>query len=165
MRWTWGLPPAPAREHVIDTGRVAHRAVGLLALLGILLMNVGQSGLWAFSERLGVRSGLSTEAVGAVFGVSALLGLGVAALAAALGTRYGRLQPLALGISAYLASGLVLIAVPREAPFIAANVAWGFAFYFTLPYLLGTLGPSTDGACGRSRAPARSVWASRSDPC
>ena len=137
--WTRGLPPAPARERGVDARRAAHRAAALLALLAILVLNAGQSGLWVFSERLGVRAGLSSEAVGAVLGVSTLLGLGGAALAAVLGTRYGRFRPLVVGISTYLACGLILVGVPREIPFIAANVAWGVAFFFTLPYLLGTL--------------------------
>jgi hypothetical protein len=56
-----------------------------------------------------------------------------------LGMRLGRMVPLALGLGAYGCSVVVLVHVPTPAGFIGANLALGIAFFFVVPYLMGTL--------------------------
>ena len=64
-------------------------AVWSVALLGALLFFMSQGGLWAFIERIGVASGISTYEIGRALAVSSMFGIAGALGATWLAKRYG----------------------------------------------------------------------------
>jgi predicted MFS family arabinose efflux permease len=119
-------------------GQVGRRFLGIATLASVLLFSLGQGAIWAFSERIGVGIGFSREEVGLALGVTTLAGLVGGVIAAVLGTRGGRPLLLTLGLGAnVVATWMVVIAGSSEL-YLAGLLAWGIAFFFALPYLLGT---------------------------
>jgi predicted MFS family arabinose efflux permease len=135
---------------------LTRKRLGFATLAAVFLFSVAQGAIWAFSERIGIAVGLSREEVGLALGVTTLAGLAGGVVAAVLGTRKGRAAPLALGLGAnVVATWMVVIAGSVEL-YLAGLLAWGVAFYFALPFLLGAaaaldpLGRWTAAAAGVS---------------
>lgn len=134
LLWLPAIPEGAAAAHALPSRRL----LGISALVAMLLFSVGQGALWAFSERIGVAIGFSGEEVGLALGVTTLAGLAGGVIAAALGTRGGRTLLLTVGLGGnVVATWMVVIAGSSEL-YLAGLLAWGIAFFFTLPYLLGT---------------------------
>lgn len=134
-----GLPegaPSPASGRA---SRAPHRAAGLAALAGIVLVNAVAIAVWSLSERIGLRVGLGRGEVGLVLAASTLVGLASAGLAAWLGLRRGRTGPLLLG--GIVGVGAMLAIVNTSAPglYAAAEVASGAGFFFAVPYFMGVV--------------------------
>jgi predicted MFS family arabinose efflux permease len=133
----WLLPdvarPAP------DAGRAAHATPAALATLGgILLISICGQGVWAFTERIGVRVGLELGEIAGVLALANLLGCWLGSgFAALLGTRFGRTAPLGTSIAALGWSQWLLVNAASPAAYQAAQIAWGFAFYVAMPYVMG----------------------------
>jgi predicted MFS family arabinose efflux permease len=135
LRW---LPdPAPPHEH--EAARARHRGRAALALVALFVDAVGQGAVWSFNERIGHALGLSTQEAGAVLGGVTLVGLAGAAFAVWLGTRSGRTVPLVTSLVGVALSTLVLVTTDDRVVFVLADAAWALCFYFSTPYLLGTL--------------------------
>jgi predicted MFS family arabinose efflux permease len=132
------------------------RLLGITALASMFLFSVGQGAIWAFSERIGISIGFSREEVGLALGVTTLAGLAGGVIAAVLGTRGGRPLLLALGLGANVVATWMVVVAGSSGLYLAGLLAWGIAFYFALPYLLGTaaaldpLGRWTAAAAGIS---------------
>jgi predicted MFS family arabinose efflux permease len=132
------------------------RLLGITTLASIFLFSVGQGAIWAFSERIGITIGFSREEVGLALGVTTLAGLAGGVIAAVLGTRGGRPLLLALGLGANVVATWMVVIAGSEELYLVGLLAWGIAFFFALPYLLGTaaaldpLGRWTAAAAGVS---------------
>ena len=70
----------------------------LLALIGCLGLGAGP--VFSFLERIGVNIGLSASSIGAAFSIGQLGAMGGGMLAGAVGARFGRRSPVALGLAA-----------------------------------------------------------------
>jgi hypothetical protein len=108
------------------------------ALGGVILFGIGQGALWAFTERIGVNVGLSPEAVGIALAATELAGLSGAAFAWWLGTRLGRMGPLLIGIGASAFSTWLLVHTSSVFGYWIILLVWAIAYFFTVPYLIGT---------------------------
>jgi predicted MFS family arabinose efflux permease len=132
--WLPTVPDAAAASQ----GQAGRRLLGIATLSSMFLFAVGQGAIWAFSERIGISIGFSREEVGLALGVTTLAGLVGGVIAAVVGTRGGRPLLLTLGLGAnVVATWMVVIAGSSEL-YLAGLLAWGIAFFFALPYLLGT---------------------------
>jgi predicted MFS family arabinose efflux permease len=129
-------PPAGGAAARVLTVVAGTRSVRML--IAALTLAAGEGALWAFTERIGNGIGLGATAIGGLLAACTAAGLGGAALASALGTRLGRVGPLALGL---LLLGLATIALGQARGaglYTAGLLAWGLSFFFVTPYLLGT---------------------------
>ena len=134
LSWLPAIPDRGAAER----GLPARELLGIAALASIFLFSVAQGAIWAFSERIGIAVGFSRQEVGLALGVTTVAGLAGGLVAALLGTRGGRTALLAAGLGANVGSTwMVAIAGSREL-YLAGLLAWSLAFFFALPYLLGT---------------------------
>jgi predicted MFS family arabinose efflux permease len=115
----------------------AGAALGIATMLGATLLFFGQSGVWAFAERMATTAGLGPEAIGGVLAASTLAGLGGAGLAGRIGSSRGRTWPLVGSIAATGASLLALVYAVEPIAFSAVLVVNGIAYLFMLPYVLG----------------------------
>lgn len=109
----------------------------VLVLLAIFLFQGANMGLYAFIIGLGEHYGLEAAFITRTLGIAAWIGLVGAGLVILVSDRLGYTRPLLLGIGvtavgcwAYLYSDLTWV-------WIAANMAIGVTWAFTIPYLLG----------------------------
>jgi predicted MFS family arabinose efflux permease len=127
-----GASARTSRPHLPVHGRA------LPVLAAGLVLTAGESAVWAFLERIGLRAGVSPPSIGALLGAITLLGLLGAALAAWLGTRLGRRLPIGVGI-AFQAAACWSIAHADVTPaYVLGCIGYGLSFFFVQPYLLGT---------------------------
>jgi predicted MFS family arabinose efflux permease len=133
------LPPPGTAEPTQPRASVSNRALGMLGLLAFGLLASGQSAVWAFAERLALGAGLTIEGAGQVLGATSLIGLAGAGLAAWLGTRAGRVFPVIVGVLGQIVSAVILINAPTPVVFAVAALIWGGSFFFSVPYLMGTM--------------------------
>lgn len=148
-----GLPPAPADRR--RPPGVAGDRQAALVLVSLLLFATAEGAVWAFTERIGIAAGLARETVGAALGVTTLLGLLGAGAAAWLGTRGGRTRPIAIGVVGVVAATAVLAHASGGAMYLGALLCWSAAYFFCMPYLLGTAAALDPG--GRVSAAAAGV--------
>lgn len=155
-----GLPELASDGAGAPAGRAPHRPVAFATLASIALMSVAGMAIWALSERIGTHSGLGASGIGAVLGAATVLGLVGAGGAVWLGTSRGRRGPLLVGMALSIAS-MVALALAATAPvFVAAQLVWSVAFFFSTPYFLG-VAAALDPA-GRWTAAASGVSAAGS---
>jgi len=128
----------------------------IMAMVGLFIYEVGQGATQVFLEQFGLRTGMDEIRIGQILGAAAFLGLSGGALAAWLGTRFGNLKPIVIGIGfgALFASTLVLGTIP--ALFAVSYLGWNMAYYFLLPFMLGILAQMDDK--GRWAVSADAVW-------
>jgi predicted MFS family arabinose efflux permease len=131
------LPTIP-ESSATARGLPGRKLLGVATLGAILLFSAAQGALWAFSERIGIAIGFSREEVGLALGVTTLAGLAGGVIAAVLGTRGGRPMLLTVGLGANVVSTWMVVMAGTSELYLAGLLAWGIAFYFALPYLLGT---------------------------
>ena len=132
------LPEAPDASAQPRAGHPAHRVLGVATLLAFFVLALGESAMWAFTERIGLGVGLSRGSVGTVLAVTMVFGLVGAALAGWLGTRRGRALPLALGLTGLGVATVFLGSAQVWTVYAAMLLLWTFTFLFVMPYLMGT---------------------------
>ncbi|MBS0507768.1 MAG: MFS transporter [Proteobacteria bacterium] len=126
----WGVPSRPLNANLPGTqpGKSRLPAASWAALAVFWLFLVGNIGLWAFLERIGVALKVASTEMGVVFAVLKLLGSVAAFFVAALGARVAAGQAWALTLAA-LAGGIGLLATAAGfAPYAAGAWLWEFAF-------------------------------------
>jgi predicted MFS family arabinose efflux permease len=139
------LPPARAVEEQMPTLRSAPNFwLALPIMLSLFVLETGQGAVWAFTAPVGEAAGLSPEAVGNTLSVTTVVGLSGAAFAMWLGTRYGRMLPLIVGIALNVGASLGLLLIREPFAFVAFNLLWVVAFLFVTPYIMGALAALDD---------------------
>ncbi len=112
---------------------------GALAIAGLTLMWTAQGSIWAFSERIGVRDGLSLQSIGWVLSAGSILAIAGPLASRVLEIRRGALLPI-LGGLAVLAVVAILVCVSRSPVTYALAVpVISIAALFLMPYVQGVL--------------------------
>ena len=134
----YGLPAHPPREaEAGDAGWTPWTPSALAVVCTGTILYVSENSLWAFTERIGASTGMSSAAVGVVLGVTNLLLVLGALFVSRLHLRWGRSLPLGVGITGFGAS-LLLIAFARSpVQYVAGHAALAIAFVFQWIYLQG----------------------------
>ena len=122
-----------------ETRSAPNTGAALVILLALFLSMLGQNSVWSFTVQIGLATGLEIDEVSWVLGLTALTGLGGAALATVLNTRRGRTGPLLVSVAGTMISVYALIEASTALPYIIANGAWSFFFAFSMPYFIGGL--------------------------
>lgn len=128
----------------------------ILAMVALFIFEIGQGATQVFLEQFGLRTGLEQYRIGQILGTAAFMGLSGGLFAAWLGVRFGNLRPIVVGIifNAVFASTLAL--GTSSFLFGANYLGWNMAYYFLVPYMLGTLAEMDDR--GRWAVAADAVW-------
>jgi len=139
------LPPPRADEEQTPTLRSAPNFwLALPIMLSLFVLETGQGAVWAFVAPVAEDAGLSPEALGNILSITTVVGLSGAAFAMWLGTRYGRMVPLIVGIALNVGASLGLLLMREPVAFVAFNLLWVAAFLFVTPYILGALAALDD---------------------
>jgi MFS family permease len=81
---------------------------------------------------------MSTDSIGLTLGVATIAGISGGALAARVGTRFGRTVPVLSGLALLGLSGAAVAVSHNAAQFVSAQIAFACAFLLATPYLMGT---------------------------
>ncbi|MHC4137633.1 MAG: MFS transporter [Planctomycetota bacterium] len=107
-------------------------------LLGMtLLVTLSDALVWPFAERIGRSLGIEGETLGWLLGGSLAAGLVGAGAAERLGTRFGYVRPLLLGLWGTALAGWGMANAGAPATLFATTVAKNVTILFFFPYLLG----------------------------
>ncbi len=93
--------------------------------------------MWAFCLQIGLRTGLSNQEVSTILGISALLGLAGAVLAAIIGVRFGRLLPMLIGLILNTVLSILITQTDHPTVFIVCVLGFNVVVFFTVPYFFG----------------------------
>jgi len=116
-----------------------NRAIAVAAMIGMLIYESGQGGIWTYIAELAERSGLEGQAFGNVLSAAQLLGLSGSFLAIWLGDRYGTKWPLVIGIAVNVAASTGLGLSENTYTYVFLIVLRYASYYFIIPYLLGLM--------------------------
>jgi predicted MFS family arabinose efflux permease len=122
---------APQRERAVGPA-IARWLLGLT-----LLVTLSDGLVWPFAERIGRTLGLEGETLGWMLGLSLAAGLLGAGAAERLGTRFGYLRPLLLGLWGTALAGWGMANSGTPATLFATTVSKNVTILFFFPYLLG----------------------------
>ena len=134
------LLPGESAVKKKETERESMPAIGMgsLTIAGLLIW-MGSSGLcFAFATKIGEASGLDIQRAGLILGISFLFGIGGGLVAAWLGLRAGRSLPLFAGIIVNAITWWLVCVVPHPLVYTVCITLNSIAYFFTLPYILGT---------------------------
>ena len=109
----------------------------IVLLAANLVYFVGQGGVWAYLERIGIAHELSVDQVAIGLSMSLITGVAGALATTVINLRFGRAAPLGAAILIAIACVLVLIWNVTVATFFVAVGLWNFVNNFGHPYLLG----------------------------
>jgi MFS family permease len=135
LYWLPAHPPREAEAGAADWTLWTPSTLAVACAGAVLYLS--ENSLWAFTERIGVSTGMSGAAVGVVFGVANLLLVLVALLVSRLHLRWGRSLPLGLGIAGFGVSLLLIASARSPVQYIAGHTALAMAFVFQWIYLQG----------------------------
>jgi predicted MFS family arabinose efflux permease len=133
-----------------------NRSLAIIALLALFFYEIGQSGVFTFSEQIGLRSGQNEFQVGQILTYTVFIGLLGGLLAAWMGSRFGRKWPIIVGLGLNTLAGAALAVCEDAQLYIALLVLWNFAYYFLVPFMMGALAALDDQ--GRWAVAGESLW-------
>jgi predicted MFS family arabinose efflux permease len=132
------LPPHPPEEAVDGAAdRKLWNASALAVVCTGTILYVSENALWAFTERIGVSTGMSGRAVGVTLGATNLVLVLGALLVSHLHLRWGRSLPIGVGIACFGASLLLIASARNPVQYAVGHTALAMAFVFQWVYLQG----------------------------
>lgn len=133
------LPETPREEgQGNDKTMLPMFGSGCTTIGALLLWLISAGACWVFVLRLGQASGYTIEQASSILGLGLFIGLTGGLLAAWLDTRVGRQLPLAVGILAIGVTWWVICVKPEPVLYAVCVVLNNIAYFFVLPYILGT---------------------------
>ena len=120
------LPRAWQKTEAAPAGSAAAKRTTNLpgvicALLVVLVFYAGNSGIWAFAERMGANSDFDPAAVGGLLGLTLLFGIGGSLAVAAIGHRFGTALPFTISTGLVIVA-LICLSVPKDFTFYAIGM-------------------------------------------
>ncbi len=107
-----------------------------VGLTGIVIYYTGQTGVWAFVERIGNSRGFDADFIGVVAAGSLILS-GLGAWAADItGDKFGNFKPLVFGIVVFIISMIILAVTADKYLYFLAIILYSCAWNYMLPYQL-----------------------------
>ncbi len=126
-----GRDGVDSSQPVLSSGR-GYKVVTVLA--AVVLIWLGNNGLWAYVERIGASLAFSVEQISMVLLATSVFALSGPACAQLLGSRRGLLAP--IGVSALLqaAGAFALVHAGQLFGFALGSILYSAAFMFCVPY-------------------------------
>lgn len=113
------------------------RLHALAICVAVLLFFAHNGAVWAFSQEIGRRTGMTDQQIGLVLGITGFVCLLGAVAAAVLSTRIGRLIPLMGGIFTCMVLGVSITLTDNAIVYTICQTFYQAAMFFTVPYLFG----------------------------
>ena len=119
--------------------KVLFAAATLFGLLGFGLFEAANTAQFTYVERLGVSLGYSDQQIGTTLLIASLIGIPGAFSIVFLGSRFGRMGPLACGIGVAIAGLVILTSTEQVWLYLLGSSCLGFSWAFCLPYIQGLM--------------------------
>ncbi|HEY5101377.1 MAG TPA: hypothetical protein VII70_01235 [Steroidobacteraceae bacterium] len=136
LRIPSGHVRAPARESSPATVS-RWSLVGIAGLVSVLAFYVSFSAIWTFAGQMAAPGAVSQASIARALSLAPLGGMAGAALASAIGTRFGSSRPLAVATSILALAIMMLGRRPEWLVYAAACFAVLFGWTLAVPFLLG----------------------------
>ena len=108
----------------------------IIGLIGIIIYYTGQTGVWAFVERIGTSRGFDADFIGVVAAGSLILS-GIGAWAADItGNRLGNFKPLIIGIFVFIIAMIILASTSDKYLYFLAIILYSAAWNYMTPFQL-----------------------------
>jgi DHA1 family inner membrane transport protein len=133
------LPEYPEPQFFVRDGSAPMRpSRGLVLALGaVFLFQTGNMAVNAYIIELGRTNGFALKFITSTIGIAHWLATLGALLVVIIGTRFGRLVPIATGTLVFLLGNVALYWSTVPQVFVAACMVCAITVFFVIPYLLG----------------------------
>ena len=135
------MPRRPA-QHISETVSDTTNSIGIFNIAGIAIFAVffmftlRDSMCWAFAERIGNAVGYTSNEMGKLLSLQAIMGLVGPIIAAIIGFKFGVKLPMLLGIAiAGLSSYAIFLSPELPYLFKGAVFVWTAGYFFAISYL------------------------------
>ncbi len=163
IRWL-GAGALPMGSQAISDGAGPKLFPSAFVLGALFLFTVGQASVWSFVERAGARAGFEAAAIAGVLSVAVLLGGAGSFLAGALSDRWGKVVPLLMAASLYLAAMALFTFGTQYWVYALAINLFFFAWLFALPYFISVIAGIDDSGRATSLVTACLAFGSMLGP-
>lgn len=126
-------------EDDVSQGRVPMLPATLI-VVGILLWHFCDNSIWGFSERIGNKIGMEPAAIGWLLGGGLFVGVIGGFIASSIGTRYGRIWPVCVGIAVAVTCISVITSTAIIPTYTASILTYIVSFMFITSYIYGLAG-------------------------
>ncbi len=126
-------------EDDVNRGRVPMLPATLI-VVGILLWHFCDNSIWGFSERIGNKIGMEPAAIGWLLGGGLFIGVIGGFIASSIGTRYGRIWPVCVGIAVAVTCISVITSTASIPTYTASILTYIVSFMFITSYIYGLAG-------------------------
>jgi len=110
-----------------------------LAVIGVVLFELGVLAVWAYTERIGRLAGFSPEAIGGAVAIGGLAGVAGALTAAALNVRLGRLPSAIIAVATILIGDGLLWSPASFLSYAVGCCFFSYGWLLGLPYFMGAI--------------------------
>lgn len=111
----------------------------IFGALGFAIFEAANTAQFTYVERYGVSLALQDQQLGLALLTGSLAGIPGAFAIVLMGSRFGRIGPLTLGISIAVIGLLIMISATGFSTYLAGSVLLGFSWAFCLPFIQGLL--------------------------
>lgn len=112
----------------------------VLIVVGILMWHFCDNSIWGFSERIATKIGMQPDVIGWLLGGGLFIGVIGGFIASSIGTRYGRIWPICVGISVTVACISVITSTGVIATYTTSILIYIVCFMFISSYIYGLAG-------------------------
>jgi MFS family permease len=111
-----------------------------LIVAGFVLWHFCDNSIWGFSERMGNKIGMASDTIGWLLGGGLLVGSIGGFIASSIGTRYGRIWPICVGVASAVACISVITSTGAIPTYTVSILIYIVCFTFISSYIYGLAG-------------------------
>jgi len=134
----------PERDETQAEDDISHGKIPMLPaaliVVGIFLWHFSDNSIWGFSERIATKIGMQPDVIGWLLGGGLLVGVLGGFIASGMGTRYGRIWPICVGVAAVVACVSVITSTEIIPMYTASILTYIVGFMFISSYIYGLAG-------------------------
>ena len=126
-------------EDDINQGKVP-MLPAVLIVVGIVMWHFCDNSIWGFSERIATNIGMRADVIGWLLGAGLFVGVIGGFIASSIGTRYGRIWPVCVGIAVAVSCISVITSTAVISTYTASILTYIVCFMFISSYIYGLAG-------------------------
>ncbi len=134
----------PERDETRPEDDVTHGKIPMLPaamiVLGIVMWHFCDNSIWGFSERIATKIGMKPDVIGWLLGAGLFVGVLGGFIASSIGTRYGRIWPVCVGIGIAVTCIAVITSTGVISVYTTSILSYIVCFMFISSYIYGLAG-------------------------
>jgi len=134
----------PERDETRPEDDVTHGKIPMLPaamiVIGIVMWHFCDNSIWGFSERIATKVGMKPDVIGWLLGAGLFVGVVGGFIASSIGTRYGRIWPVCVGIGVAVTCISVITSTGVISIYTTSILTYIVCFMFISSYIYGLAG-------------------------